>query len=49
MSHPDKTNQATPDIENINVIDFDPMPSPEEIHALVPLSASACALRNAGA
>ena len=41
MNHPDKTNQATPDIENINVIDFDPMPSPEEIHALVPLSASA--------
>ena len=41
MNHPDKTNQATPDIENINVIDFDPMPSPEEIHARVPLSTEA--------
>ncbi len=38
MNHPDKTNLNTPDIENVNVIDFDPMPSPEEIHARVPLS-----------
>ncbi|MDR2507212.1 MAG: 3-deoxy-7-phosphoheptulonate synthase, partial [Candidatus Accumulibacter sp.] len=28
----------TPDIENLNVISFEPMPSPEEIHARVPLS-----------
>ena len=38
MNHPDRTNINTPDIENVNVADFDPMPSPEEIHALVPLS-----------
>lgn len=38
MTHPDKTNLATPDIENVNVTDFAPMPSPEEIHARVPLS-----------
>ena len=38
MNHPDKTNINTPDIENVNVTDFDPMPSPEEIHARVPLS-----------
>ncbi|MBL0165652.1 MAG: 3-deoxy-7-phosphoheptulonate synthase [Propionivibrio sp.] len=31
----------TPEIENINVLDFDPMPSPEEIHARVPLSEKA--------
>ena len=31
----------TPDIENVNVVDFDPMPSPEEIHERVPLSANA--------
>ncbi len=41
MNHPDKTNLATPDIENVNVLDFDPMPSPEEIHARVPLSDNA--------
>ena len=41
MNHPDKTNQNTPDIENVNVLDFDPMPSPEEIHASVPLSENA--------
>lgn len=41
MNHPDKTNLHTPDIENVNVIDFDPMPSPEEIHARVPLSENA--------
>ncbi|MEI7614594.1 MAG: 3-deoxy-7-phosphoheptulonate synthase [Betaproteobacteria bacterium] len=41
MNHPDKTNLNTPDIENINVIDFDPMPSPEEIHSRVPLSPKA--------
>ncbi len=29
------------DIDNINVSAFDPMPSPEEIHARLPLSASA--------
>jgi 3-deoxy-7-phosphoheptulonate synthase len=38
MNHPDKTNLRTPDIENVNVTDFDAMPSPEEIHARVPLS-----------
>ena len=38
MNHPDKTNLATPDIENVNIVDFDAMPSPEEIHARVPLS-----------
>ena len=41
MNHPDKTNINTPDIENVNVIDFDPMPSPEEIHGRVPLSENA--------
>ena len=41
MNHPDKTNQNTPDIENVNVLEFDPMPSPEEIHARVPLSKNA--------
>ena len=41
MNHPDKTNIATPDIENVNVTDFDPMPSPEEIHSRVPLSPKA--------
>ncbi|MDR2787559.1 MAG: 3-deoxy-7-phosphoheptulonate synthase [Candidatus Accumulibacter sp.] len=32
------TAGAAPDIENINVADFDSMPSPDEIHARVPLS-----------
>ncbi len=32
---------TTIDIDNINVSAFDPMPSPEEIHADLPLSASA--------
>jgi 3-deoxy-7-phosphoheptulonate synthase len=32
------------DIDNINVSAFDPMPSPEEIHARLPLSASAARL-----
>lgn len=41
MNHPDKTNINTPDIENVNVLDFDPMPSPEEIHARLPLSENA--------
>ena len=41
MNHPDKTNQNTPDIENVNVLEFDPMPSPEDIHARVPLSKTA--------
>jgi 3-deoxy-7-phosphoheptulonate synthase len=41
MSHPDKTNINTPDIENVNVLGFDPMPSPEEIHARLPLTAFA--------
>ena len=41
MNHPDKTNINRPDIENVNVIDFDSMPSPEEIHAAVPLSETA--------
>ena len=30
-----------PGVENVNVIDFDPMPSPEEIHARLPLSETA--------
>jgi 3-deoxy-7-phosphoheptulonate synthase len=33
----------TIDIDNINVTAFDPMPSPEEIHTRLPLSASAAA------
>lgn len=41
MTHPDKTNINTPEIENVNILDFDPMPSPEEIHALVPLTEAA--------
>ena len=41
MNHPDSTNFRTPDIENVNVLDFDAMPSPEEIHARVPLSDAA--------
>src|SRR5512145_426974 len=41
MIHPDKTNERTPEIENVNVLEFDPMPSPEEIHARVPLSDNA--------
>ena len=41
MIHPDKTNERTPEIENVNVLEFDPMPSPEEIHARVPLSQDA--------
>ena len=41
MNHPDKTNINTPDIENVNVTDFDPMPSPEEMHAWLPLSENA--------
>lgn len=41
MNHPDKTNINTPEIENVNVLDFDPMPSPEEIHARIPLSGNA--------
>ena len=41
MTHPDKTNINTPDIENVNVLDFDPMPSPEDVHACVPLSENA--------
>ena len=43
MNHPDRTNSNTPDIENVNVTDFDPMPSPEEIHDRVPLSEKATA------
>ncbi len=35
---------TTLDIDNINVSAFDPMPSPEEIHAQLPLSASAARL-----
>ena len=41
MNHPDISNSATPLIENVNVLDFDAMPSPEEIHASVPLSPAA--------
>ena len=43
MNHPDRTNISMPEIENVNVLDFDPMPSPEEIHARVPLSENAAA------
>ncbi|MBK8116603.1 MAG: 3-deoxy-7-phosphoheptulonate synthase [Candidatus Accumulibacter sp.] len=35
---------TTHDIDNINVSAFDPMPSPEEIHARLPLTASAASL-----
>ncbi|MEF8713501.1 MAG: 3-deoxy-7-phosphoheptulonate synthase [Accumulibacter sp.] len=35
---------TTFDIDNINVTAFDPMPSPEEVHAQLPLSASAARL-----
>ncbi len=38
MNYPDKTNSATPEIENVNVLEFDAMPSPEEIHERVPLT-----------
>ena len=31
----------TPDIENVNVSAFDTMPTPEEIHARLPISAKA--------
>lgn len=31
----------TPDIENINVTSFAPMPTPAELHAKLPLSESA--------
>ena len=37
-SLPDPIHDADPGIENINVAHFDLMPSPEEIHACVPLS-----------
>lgn len=44
MTYPDITNINTPEIENVNILDFDPMPSPEEIHARVPLlRATPCA------
>ncbi|MFZ2855361.1 MAG: 3-deoxy-7-phosphoheptulonate synthase [Rhodocyclaceae bacterium] len=32
---------TTPDIDNINVTAFDPMPSPDDIHAQLPLTANA--------
>ena len=35
---------TTHDIDNINVSAFDPMPSPEDIHARLPLTASAASL-----
>ncbi|MEF8699967.1 MAG: 3-deoxy-7-phosphoheptulonate synthase [Candidatus Accumulibacter sp. UW26] len=38
----------TIDIDNINVTAFDPMPSPEEIHTRLPLSASAARLVMSG-
>lgn len=41
MNDPDITNITSPEIENINVLNFDSMPSPEEIHARVPLSEKA--------
>lgn len=33
----------SPDISNVNVVAFDPMPSPEEIHARLPLDAASAA------
>ncbi len=36
ITMPKKT--LVPDIENINIVDFDAMPSPDAIHALAPLS-----------
>jgi 3-deoxy-7-phosphoheptulonate synthase len=39
---------TTIDIDNINVTAFDPMPSPEEIHTRLPLSASAARLVMSG-
>ena len=42
LSQPtDRLKMTTLDIENVNVSAFDPMPSPEDIHAHLPLSASA--------
>jgi 3-deoxy-7-phosphoheptulonate synthase len=41
MTPPDPTLFASTGIENINVTDFDPMPSPDEIHTRVPLSEQA--------
>ena len=38
----------TPDIENINVTSFAPMPTPAELHAKLPLSASAFDTVNRG-
>ncbi|WP_247646447.1 hypothetical protein [Deefgea sp. CFH1-16] len=36
------------DLENINVTSFDAMPSPEELHARLPLSESAAQVVDAG-
>jgi 3-deoxy-7-phosphoheptulonate synthase len=37
----DRLNMTTLDIENTNVTAFDPMPSPEDVHAHLPLSTNA--------
>ena len=41
MTPSDTTPLLPPNIQNINVASFDAMPSPEEIHARVPLSLQA--------
>ena len=38
---PRQTDMTTLDIDNINVAAFDPMPSPEDVHAKLPLSLNA--------
>ena len=41
MNQPDSDNSTTPQIQNVNVRYFDAMPSPDEIDASIPLTASA--------
>ncbi len=41
MKQADKTDIPSREIENVNVLNFDPMPSPEEILARLPLSEKA--------
>ena len=41
MKQADQTDIPTREIENVNVLNFDPMPSPEEILARLPLSEKA--------
>lgn len=40
--------QSTPTLENLNVVGFDPMPTPAVVHTQVPLSAAAAATVAAG-